>query len=75
MYFFVIQRQISETCWKPVYKSESQNAIGGSCSWNQANILTTEIAGNDTDRPIRIDLVQFAKSGKHKYKGQAILTL
>lgn len=74
-YFFLIHKQISPTVWKPVYKSEIQNAVGGSFNWNLVNILTADLAGDDIERPIRIDFLQSAKSGKHKHMGQTTLTL
>ena len=69
MYFFLIHKQISPTVWKPVYKSEIQNAVGGRFNWNLVNILTADLAGDDIERPIRIDFLQSQKSGKHKHMG------
>lgn len=39
------------------------------------NVLSSDIAGDDVDKEVRLDFFQSAKSGKHKHIGQIALTL
>ena len=74
-YFFLIHKRISETVWKPVYKSEIRQVTSKEFIWNTVNNLTTDLSGDDVDREIRIDFLQSQKSGKHKHMGQTTMTL
>ena len=74
MNFFLIHKQIG-TLWRPIYKSEVQPSQGGVYKWNLVNVLTSDIAGDDVDREVRIDFYNSQKSGKHKHCGQAAFTL
>ena len=75
MNFFLIHKQVSGTIWKPIYKSEIQAARGGFYNWNTVNVLSTDLAGDDIEREVRIDFYISQKSGKHKHCGQCSLTL
>ena len=75
MFFFLIHKQISPTIWKPVYKSEIKAAAHGRFNWNIVNLLTTDLAGDDVEREIRVDFLQSQKSGKHKHMGQSTMTI
>ena len=75
MNFFLIHKQIGASIWKPIYKSEIQAAKSGAYHFNMINILTSDLAGDDIEQPVRIDFFNSAKSGKHKHCGQVTLTL
>ena len=74
-YFFLIHKQVSPTVWRPVYKSEIRQADGAVFRWNTVNLLTSELAGEDIEREIRVDFLQSRKSGRHRHTGQAKMTL
>ena len=67
--FFLIHKSISNTTWKPVYKSEIQTAIHGKFSWNHVSILTSELCNEDPEREIRVEFFKSQKSGKHRNIG------
>ena len=75
MNFFLIHKQISGTNWKPIYKSEIQASRGGFYNWNQLNVLSADLAGDDIEREVRIEFFESQKSGKHRNCGQVSLTL
>ena len=53
--FFLIHKQVTPTIWKPIYKSEIQQATQGAYTWNNLNILTNDMAGDDVDKEIRVE--------------------
>lgn len=67
--FFIIYKQMSGATWKPIYKSEIQSARSGTYSWNQVNILSADLAGDDIEREVRIEFFVSQKSGKHRHCG------
>ena len=67
--FFFVHKSISNTTWKPVYKSEIQSCIGGKFSWNIISILTSELCNEDPETEIRIEFFKSQKSGKHRNIG------
>lgn len=69
MNFFLIHKQVSGQVWKPIYKSEIQGVRNGAYEWNIVNILSSDLAGDDIEREVRIDFYTSAKSGKHKHVG------
>lgn len=71
MNFFLINKQISNNAWKPVYKSEIQQAVGGAFEWNHVNML----AEDDIEREFRVDFYISQKSGSHKHCGQIQTTM
>ena len=72
--FFLIHKQINGTVWKPVYKSEIQQATKnkGFC-WNTVAFLSSDLASDvfdeDTEREIRFDFFTSQKSGRHTHQG------
>ena len=74
--FFLIHKQLAgQNQWKPIYKSEIKQAINGFFDWNQVNILSSDLAGDDIEREIRIDFFLSQKSGRHRHIGQTTMTL
>ena len=69
MNFFLIYKQTAGATWKPIYKSEIQNARSSVYNWNQVNILSADLAGDDIEREVRIEFYISQKSGKHKHCG------
>ena len=55
MNFFLINKQISPTLWKPIYKSEIKAATKGYFEWNVVNVLSSDLAGEDVDREVKIE--------------------
>lgn len=53
--FFLINKIISPTVQKPIYKSEIKSPVGGVYEWNLINILSADLAGDDVDREIKFD--------------------
>ena len=53
--FFLIHKQVGANIWKPIYKSENQQATNGSYNWNLVNVLSSDIAGDDVDKEVRLD--------------------
>lgn len=53
--FFLIHKQVTPTVWKPIYKSEIQSAKQGFFEWNNVNVLTQDMAGDDIDKEVRIE--------------------
>jgi len=75
MHFFLVNKQISPSLWKPIYKSEIKAAAKGYYEWSMVNLLSSDIAGEDVDREVKIEFYQSAKSGKHKHIASVALTL
>jgi hypothetical protein len=69
MNFFLIHKQVAGSTWKPIYKSEIQSQVKGGYSWNLVSLLSSDLAGDDVEREIRIDFYVSAKSGKHSHCG------
>jgi hypothetical protein len=55
MNFFLIHKVISPSVQKPIYKSEIKAAVAGAYEWNLVNVLSSDLAGDDVDREIKID--------------------
>jgi|688.fasta_scaffold208172_4 hypothetical protein len=55
MNFFLIHKVISPSVQKPIYKSEIKPAVAGAYEWNLVNVLSSDLAGEDVDREIKID--------------------
>ena len=75
MNFFLIHKNVAGNTWKPIYKSEIQQARNGQYEWNIVNILSADLAGDDIEREVRIDFYISQKSGKHRHCGQSAITL
>lgn len=75
MNFFLIHKQVAGNIWKPIYKSEIQQSRSGAFEWNLVSLLSSDLAGDDIEREIRIDFYVSAKSGKHSHCGQVSMTL
>jgi len=73
--FFLIHKSLAGNKWKPIYKSEIKQARNGFFEWNTVNILSSDLAGDDIEREVRIDFFISQKSGKHRHCGQTTLTL
>ena len=74
--FFLIHKQLAgNNKWKPIYKSEIKQSSHGYFEWDQVNILSSDLTGDDIEREIRIDFFISQKSGKHKHCGQTTMTL
>ena len=73
--FFLIHKLVNGRVWKPIYKSEIQQARNGAFEWASLSLLTSDLAGEDVDREIRFDFFASQKSGKHRHLGQSSLTL
>ena len=52
--FFLIHKQVG-TQWRPIYKSEIVQARNGNFEWSSVNILSSDLAGDDIEREVRID--------------------
>lgn len=50
MNFFLINKVITPTLQKPIYKSEIQPLRNGVYEWNLVNVLSADLAGDDADR-------------------------
>lgn len=75
MNFFLINKVISPTLQKPIYKSEIQPLKNGLYQWNLVNVLSADLAGDDAERQIKFDFFESAKSGRHTFLGNVVLTL
>ena len=75
MNFFLINKVISPSLTKPIYKSEIQPGTGGVFTWNQVSVLSADLAGDDVDREIKFDFYQSSKTGKHTFLGKVSLTI
>lgn len=69
MNFFILNKLIAPRVYKPIYKSEIKESLGGSFNWNFISILTSEMANEDLEREIRIDFFKSAKTGTHENLG------
>ena len=43
--------------------------------WNSVNMLSADLAGDDAERQIKFDFFESAKSGRHTFLGNVVLTL
>jgi len=64
--FFLIFREITRGKWTPVYKSEIKRPESGAFRWNQVQVGSTDLCGDDIERPIKIEFFKSDTSGKHK---------
>ena len=53
--FFLLHKLVNGKTWKPIYKSEIQPVAEGAYTWLPMNLLSSDMAGDDVDREIRID--------------------
>ena len=73
--FFLVHKLINGKSWKPIYKSEITPVANNAYTWLPMSLLSSDMAGDDVDREIRIDFFNSQKSGKHRHRGQASFTL
>lgn len=67
--FLVISRVNEDGTWTQVWKSETINSTLNPC-WAPCRIAMTLLCNGDLDRPLRIEIFDFEKSGKHVFMGQ-----
>jgi len=58
MNFFLINKVMSPSLTKPIYKSEIQPLRNGVFEWNQVSVLSADLASDDADREIKFDFYQ-----------------
>ena len=64
--FFLIYREMGPDKWTPVYKSEIKRPEGGAFKWNQCQLGSTNLCGDNIEKPIKIEFFRSVPSGKHK---------
>ena len=75
--FFLIHKHVNNAIWRPIYKSEISQAQSGHFTWQQVNILASDLAGPDdnVEQEVRIDFLISQKSGRHTHCGQVSMNL
>ena len=73
--FFLIHKFIGPRVYKPVYKSEIKEALGGTFNWNFISLLTSELANEELEREIKIEFFKSSKNGRHANLGFITFTL
>ena len=69
--FFLVYRETGPGKWTPIYKSEIKRPEGGAFRWNQVQLGSTDLCGDNIERPIKIEFFRSVSSGKHKLLGMA----
>jgi len=64
--FFLVFREITPGKWTPVYKSEIKRPEGGAFKWNQCQLGSTDLCGDNIENPIKFEFFKSVPSGKHK---------
>ena len=64
--FFLVYRETGNQQWTPIYKSEIKRPEGGAFRWNQVQLGSTDLCGDNVERPIKIEFFKSVPSGKHK---------
>jgi len=73
--FFIMSKFISPKVYKPIYKSEIKESVHGRFDWNFISLLTSEMANEEIEQPVRIEFFKSNKNGKHANLGFADVTL
>ena len=64
--FFLVYRETGNQQWTPIYKSEIKRPEGGAFRWNQVQLGSTDLCGDNVERPIKVEFFKSVPSGKHK---------
>lgn len=65
MNFFILYKSIGSRTYKPIYKSEIKESLGGTFAWNFVSLLTSELANEELEREIKIEFFRSNKNGNH----------
>lgn len=70
--FLVISRINEDGKYTQVWKNEKVDS-NLNPSWAPARIPMTTLCNGDIDRPLKIEIWDFEKSGRHNFMGQVLL--
>ena len=73
--FFMLHKFIGPRIYKPIYKSEIKESLGGTFGWNFISLLTSEIANEELEREIKIEFFKSNKNGNHQNLGFTTFTI